>query len=97
MDKRIKVDFVTKLLSMHYYVSEVPVEGKITGKYFKRLGYNEHYVAQIIRTGNCITLLSTVIPITLDNFWNTNYLEAYIAKKFLNLLFQRKLVCIKKL
>lgn len=33
------------------------------------------YVAQIIRTGNCITLLRTVIPITVDNFWNTNYLE----------------------
>lgn len=46
MDKKIKVDFVTKLLSMHHYVSEIPVEGKTTGKYFNRLGYNEHYVAQ---------------------------------------------------
>ncbi len=75
MDKRIKVHFVTKLLSMHHYLSEVPVDGKTTGKYFKRLGYNEHYVSLIIRTGNCITLLSTVIPISVDNFWNTNYLE----------------------
>jgi hypothetical protein len=75
MDRRRKVGFVTKLLSNHYYLSEVPVEGKTTNKFYRKLGYNEHYVAQIIRTGNCITLLSTHTPITDDSFWNINYFE----------------------
>lgn len=75
MDRRIKAGFVTKLLSNHYYLSEVPVEGKATNKFYRKLGYNEHYVAQIIRTGNCITLLSTNTPITDDSFWNINYFE----------------------
>lgn len=75
MDRRRKVGFVTKLLSNHYYLREVPVEGKITNKFYRKLGYNEHYVAQIIRTGNCITLLCTNTPITEDSFWNINYFE----------------------
>ena len=75
MDRRRKVGFVTKLLSNHYYLSEIPVEGKTTTKFYRKLGYNEHYVAQIIRTGNCITLLSTHTLITDDSFWNINYFE----------------------
>ena len=75
MEKRRKVGFTTKLLSNHYYLNEVPVEGKSTSKFNWRIGFYDQYVAQIIRTGNCITLLSTKINLTEDSFWNTNYFE----------------------
>ncbi len=75
MGKRIKVGFATKLLSNHYYLNEVPVEGKATSKFNFKIGFNDQYAAQIIRTGNCITLLSNPLTVTVDSFWNTNYLE----------------------
>jgi hypothetical protein len=75
MSKKRKVGFATKLLSNHYYLNEVSVEGKTTSKFNKHIGYNDQYVAQIIRTGNCITLLSNPLALTEDSFWNTNYFE----------------------
>lgn len=75
MGKRVKVGFATKLLSNHYYLNEVPVEGKVTSKFNFKIGFNDQYAAQIIRTGNCITLLSNPFSLTEDSFWNTNYFE----------------------
>ncbi len=75
MKKSPKVGFATKLLSNHNYLKEVPVEGKTTTKFNFRLGNYDQYAAQIIRTGNCITLLSSPIAITEGSFWNTNYFE----------------------
>lgn len=72
---RVEVSFPTKLLSNHYYLNEVPVEGKTSNKFHFLIGWYDLYANQIIRTGNCITLLSTHYTITTDNFWNTNHLE----------------------
>lgn len=75
MSKKVKVGFATKLLSNHYYLSEVQVEGKTSNKFNFKIGFNAQYAAQIIRTGNCITLLSSPFTLTEDSFWNTNYFE----------------------
>ncbi len=75
MDKNRKISFATKLLSNHYYLNEVSVEGKTTSKFNFKIGFNDQYAAQIIRTGNCVTLLSNHISLTDDSFWNINYFE----------------------
>jgi hypothetical protein len=70
-----KVGFATKFLSNRNYLKEVSVEGKTTPKFHFNFALYDHYAAQIIRSGNCITLLSNNISITKENFWNTNYFE----------------------
>lgn len=75
MSKKVKVGFARKLLSNHYYLNEVLVDGKTTSKFNFKIGFNAQYAAQIIRTGNCITFLSNPLSLTLDSFWNTNYFE----------------------
>ncbi|MEP7145235.1 MAG: hypothetical protein ABI707_20290, partial [Ferruginibacter sp.] len=70
-----KVSIPTKYLSNRNYIREVSVEGKHSGKFYFRFAIYELYVAQIIRAGNCITLLSSPFEITRDNFWNTHYFE----------------------
>jgi hypothetical protein len=75
MKGRIKVSYPTKFLSNHYYLNEVPVEGKTTSKFNFTIGWYDLYAAQIIRTGSCITLLSNPYSITVDSFWNINYFE----------------------
>ena len=70
-----KVSIPTKYLSNRNYIREVPVEGKKSGKFYFRFAIYELYVAQIIRAGNCITLLSNPLEISRDNFWNTHYFE----------------------
>jgi hypothetical protein len=70
-----KVGFATKFLSNRNYLKEVSVEGKTTPKFHFNLTLYDHYAGQIIRSGNCITLLSNNISITKENFWNTNYFE----------------------
>ena len=75
MEKKRKIGFATKLLSNHYCVNEVPVEGKTTSKFNWRIAFYDQYVSQSIRTGNCIKFLSTKINLTEDSFWNINYFE----------------------
>jgi len=70
-----KIGFFTKYLSNRHYISEVPVEGKESSKFHFTTGYFDRYVNQIIRTGNCITLLSTKISITEESFWNISHFE----------------------
>ncbi len=70
-----KVGFATKLLSNRNYLSEVSVEGKTTNKFNFKIGFYDQYAAQIIRCGNCITLLSNTITLNKETFWNTNYFE----------------------
>jgi hypothetical protein len=53
----------------------VPVEGKANSKFFRRLGMYKEYISQILRTGNCISLISTPITIKEESFWNTNHFE----------------------
>ena len=75
MSKKVKVGFATKLGSNYYYLNEVQVEGKATSRFNFKIGFNDEYAAQIIRTGNCITLLSNPFTLTVESFWNTNYFE----------------------
>jgi hypothetical protein len=77
------VSLATKWLSNRCYLNEVSVEGKTTGRFYKLLGYFDSYLAQIIRIGNCLTYLSTPLNITVNNFWNTHYLEDYARFAFL--------------
>lgn len=75
MDKKRKIGFATKFLSSRMYLNEVSVEGKTSNKFNFNIAYYNLYAAQIIRNGNCITLLSNTIPINKEHFWNTNYFE----------------------
>ena len=59
-----KVGFATKFLSNRNYIKEVSVEGKTTNKFNFSIGFYDQYAAQILRSGNCITLLSNKITIT---------------------------------
>jgi len=75
MAKQRKVGFATKLLSNRNYIKEVSVEGKATHKFNFNIGFYDQYAAQVIRIGNCITLLSNNFSINKETFWNTNYFE----------------------
>lgn len=73
--KKRKIGFATKLLSNRMYLNEVSVEGKTSHKFNFKIGYYDLYAAQIIRIGNCITLLSNTLVLDKNTFWNTNYFE----------------------
>ncbi len=75
MERGKKVGLATKLLSNRNYLKEVSVEGKITNKFNFKIGFYDQYAAQIVRSGNCITLLSNDITIDKNTFWNPNYFE----------------------
>ena len=75
MAKR-KISFWAKILGVRPYLNEVPVEGKTSNK-FLRMWDVPVYVRQIIRAGNCITLLSNKYAITEETFWNLNYFKDY--------------------
>jgi|GEM_PF-1264775 len=82
MAENRKIGFLTKYLSNRHYVSEVSVEGKESSKFHFTTGHFDRYVNQIIRTGNCITLLSTKFTITEELFWNTNHFEDFAKYVF---------------
>ena len=58
MGKKGKVGFAAMLLSNHYFLNEISVEGKTTSKFNFRIAHYDQYAAQIIRTGNRITLIN---------------------------------------
>jgi len=62
-------------ISHRHYLNEVPVEGKKNLRFLRRLGFWDRYHLQIIRTGNCISLLTTPFAITEESFWNINHFE----------------------
>lgn len=82
MAAKKKIGFFTKVLSHRKYLNEVPVEGKTTPFFFFHLKYFDKYASQIIRTGNCITLLSNKMAITIDNFFNTVHFENIVRFVF---------------
>lgn len=73
-DRIPKVSWTTKMLSNTPYIREVSIDGKKANLFHRRLGYYDLYVAQVMRLGNCLTLLSSVPSFSLDNFRNTNLL-----------------------
>lgn len=62
-------------VSHRHYLNEVPVEGKKNIRFLRHLGFWDRYLFQIIRTGNCVSLLSTPTAVTEDSFWNINHFE----------------------
>jgi hypothetical protein len=82
MARRLKIGIPTKLLSNHYYLNEVSVEGKKTRKFNFTIGWYDLYATQIIRVGNCITLLSNPINITEDSFWKGSHFENLVKYVF---------------
>jgi len=80
--RKDKISIATKYLSNRHFLNEVSVEGKMNSKFQFRLGNYDLYAAQIIRTGNCITLLSTPLSVTEDSFWNTNHFEDLVKYVF---------------
>lgn len=82
MKKRGHISFTVKLLSNHYYLNEVRVEGKRNRRLYFHLGTYDLYAGQIIRTGNCLTLLSNPYEITVERFWNPNYFEDFVRYVF---------------
>jgi hypothetical protein len=79
MTSKKKIGFGTKFLSNRNYLNEVPVEKKTTNRFNFLIGRYDQYASQIIRAGNCITLLSDPIEITEDTFWKTTHFE-FITK-----------------
>ena len=69
------VDFFTKYHSNRNYINEIVVEGKRTNKFYFQIAYYDQYIAQVIRFGNALSLLSISFELNRDNFWNTHYFE----------------------
>ncbi len=59
MDRKRKLGFAAIFLSNRYFLNEISVEGKTTSKFYFKIAHYDQYAAQIIRTRNCITLLTT--------------------------------------
>lgn len=77
-----KISFSTKWLSNHYYLSEVPVEGRKSRKSYFTFWANGNLIQQIIRAGNCCTLLSTPMDMTEDNFWRPSHFDDFVRYVF---------------
>lgn len=74
-DSRRKIHWPTKVLSNKNYIQEVSIDGKKTSRFYARVGYYELYASQVMRSGNCLTLLSNPPVFSLDCFKNINLLE----------------------
>ncbi|HCN83978.1 MAG TPA: hypothetical protein DIT07_10225, partial [Sphingobacteriaceae bacterium] len=54
-----KIHWPTKIISNKNYIKEVSIDGKVTNTFNFKMGYYDLYATQIMRAGNCITLLSS--------------------------------------
>ncbi len=70
-----KIHWPTKIISNKNYIKEVSIDGKVTNTFNFKTGYYDLYAAQIMRTGNCITLLSSPPVFSLESFRNGNLFE----------------------
>ena len=70
-----KIHWPTKFISNKNYIKEVSIDGKITDTFNFKTGYYNLYAAQIMRAGNCITLLSSPPTFSLESFKNSNLFE----------------------
>jgi hypothetical protein len=77
-----KIGLLTIFLSNRHYLTEIPVEGKVSSKFNLSITLYDRYISQIIRAGNCITLVTTKYEITEQSFWNINYFEDYAKYVF---------------
>ncbi|AYD47820.1 hypothetical protein [Arachidicoccus soli] len=70
-----KIHWSTKALSNKNYINEVSIDGKKTNRFNFRLGFYELYIGQVMRVGNCLTLLSTPPVFSLQIFKSTNLFD----------------------
>jgi len=70
-----KIHWPTKIFSNKNYIKEVSIDGKVTNTFNFKMGYYDLYAAQIMRAGNCITLLSSPPVFSLESFRNSNLFE----------------------
>lgn len=70
-----KIHWPTKIISNKNYIKEVSIDGKVSNTFNFKTGYYDLYVAQIMRAGNCITLLSSPPVFSLESFTNSNLFE----------------------
>ena len=70
-----KIHWPTKIISNRNYIKEVSIDDKVTNTFNFKTGYYDLYAAQIIRAGNCITLLSSPPTFSLTTFKNSNLFE----------------------
>ena len=70
-----KIHWPTKIISNRNYIKEVSIDKKVTNTFNFKTGYYDLYAAQIIRAGNCITLLSSPPTFSLTTFKNSNLFE----------------------
>lgn len=77
-----KIHWPTKALSNKNYINEVPIDGKKTSRFNFHLGYFDLYIAQVMRSGNCLTLLSSPVSFSVEHFKNTNLLEDMVKYVF---------------
>jgi hypothetical protein len=77
-----RISSLTKLLSARYYLSEVPVEGRRTKKFYFNLLRVDLYSARIIRAGNCCVLLSSPMSMIGENFWKASHFDDFVRLSF---------------
>lgn len=77
-----KIHWPIKALSNKNYISEVSIDGKKTSRFNFHLGYFDLYIAQVMRSGNCLTLLSSPISFSAEHFKNANLLEDMVKYVF---------------
>ena len=70
-----KIHWPTKIISNRNYIKEVSIDDKVTNTFNFKTGYYDLYAAQIIRAGNCITLLSSPPTFSMNTFKNSNLFE----------------------
>ena len=70
-----KIHWPTKIISNKNYIKEVSIDGKVSNTFNFKTGYYDLYAAQIMRAGNCITLLSSPPVFSLESFRNSNLFE----------------------
>ncbi len=70
-----KIHWPTKIISNRNYIKEVSIDKKVTNTFNFKTGYYDLYAAQIIRAGNCITLLSSPPTFSMNTFRNSNLFE----------------------
>jgi hypothetical protein len=76
MKKQIPtVHWPTKFKSNFNYIQEVCIDGKKTDLFNSRIGFYELYVPQVMRIGNCLTLLTSSFNFSLQAFKNINLFE----------------------
>lgn len=69
-----KVSWTTKFNSNRNYIQEVSIDDKRSSQLNKKLGYYGLFVPEVMRNGNCLTLLTSTFTFSVAAFKNANQL-----------------------